>query len=74
MKTGLDPVDFAKKVEDKGAIEILITSIKHEGMMNGLNIDLITSIQQAVSIPVIAHGGVNSLQHLKKELIMEQVQ
>ena len=35
-------------------------------MMNGLNIDLITSIQQAVSIPVIAHGGVNSLQHFKE--------
>ena len=66
MKTGLDPVDFAKKVEDKGAGEILITSIKHEGMMNGLNVDLITSIQQAVSIPVIAHGGVNSLQHFKE--------
>lgn len=65
-KTGTDPVKFAKIVESCGAGEILITSIAHEGMMNGLNINLINSIHDAVSIPIIAHGGVNSLNHFKE--------
>lgn len=60
-KTGLDPVQWAKTAEKKGAGEIMITSIDHEGMMNGLDLELIKAVTQAVSIPVIASGGIGSL-------------
>lgn len=60
--TGLDPVDWAKEVEAQGAGEIMITSIDKEGTMEGLDIELIKSISNAVTIPVIASGGVGSLE------------
>lgn len=60
--TGLDPVVWAQEVEKQGAGEIMIVSIDREGTMEGLDIDLISSVTQAVSIPVIASGGVGSLQ------------
>lgn len=59
--TGLKPVDWAKEVEIMGAGEIMITSIDKEGTMEGLDIELIRSISNAVSVPVIASGGVGSL-------------
>jgi cyclase len=59
--TGLDPVNWAIKVEGYGAGEILINSISHEGMMKGYDIKLIKAVSEAVSIPVIAAGGVGVL-------------
>ncbi|MDA1061264.1 MAG: imidazole glycerol phosphate synthase cyclase subunit [bacterium] len=59
--TGLDPVQFAKKVERLGAGEILINSISHDGMMKGYDIELIRTVADAVSIPVIAAGGAGKL-------------
>lgn len=59
--TGLDPVSWAKEVEDRGAGEILLTSIEREGTWSGFDIDLIRRVSDAVSIPVIAHGGAGSL-------------
>ena len=61
-QTGLDPVQFAKKVEHLGAGEILINSISHDGMMNGYDIELIRKVADAVSIPVIAAGGAGKLE------------
>jgi imidazole glycerol-phosphate synthase subunit HisF len=66
MKTGLTPIEFAKSVEEKGAGEIMITSIAREGMMNGLDLNLIESVQKEVQIPVIGHGGMYSLDHFKQ--------
>lgn len=57
------PADVARIVEFQGAGEILLTSIDREGMMNGYDLDLIRSVSQAVSIPVIAHGGCGTPQH-----------
>lgn len=54
------PVDWAKRVEDLGAGEILLTSIDSEGTWNGMDYDLIREISDVVSIPVIAHGGAGS--------------
>lgn len=59
--TGIDAVEWAKKVESLGAGEILINSISHEGMMEGYDLDLIKKVSDAVNIPVIAAGGVGKV-------------
>jgi cyclase len=56
-----NPVEWAKEVQDKGAGEILLTSIDREGTWNGFDIELIKKVTNAVSIPVIAHGGAGSI-------------
>jgi len=60
-KTGKDVVDWAKEVESLGAGEIMITSMDREGTMEGYDFDLVRSVQDAVSIPVIANGGAGLL-------------
>ena len=64
--TSLDPVDFAKLMEEKGAGEIIINSIEHDGQMQGYNLPLVKKISEAVTIPVIACGGAGTLSHLKQ--------
>lgn len=64
--TGLDPVAWAKQVEDLGAGEILLTSIEREGTWAGLDHELISAVAKSVSIPVIAHGGANSKEDVLK--------
>ena len=61
-----DPIDWAKEVEDMGAGEILLTSIDHEGTWKGFDYDLVRCVTDAVSIPVVAHGGAGSVQHIQK--------
>ena len=55
--TGRTPVEWAKEAERHGAGELLLTSIDHDGMMDGYDIELVRSITQAVRIPIIACGG-----------------
>ena len=62
--TGIDAVDFAKQVEELGAGEILLTSMDRDGTKNGYDLALTRAVADAVSIPVIASGGVGSVQHL----------
>jgi cyclase len=62
--TGLDPIAWAKEAEVCGAGEILLTSIDREGMMNGYDIEMIQAVADSVSIPVIASGGVGTIQDL----------
>lgn len=62
--TGLSPADWARAVESQGAGEILLTSIDHDGMRAGYDLPLLTMVTEAVSIPVIAFGGVGHWQHL----------
>ncbi|MEM1277554.1 MAG: imidazole glycerol phosphate synthase subunit HisF [Pseudomonadota bacterium] len=62
--TGIDAVDFARLVEAKGAGEILLTSMDRDGTRAGFNLPLTRAIADAVSIPVIASGGVGTLDHL----------
>ncbi|MEM0977480.1 MAG: imidazole glycerol phosphate synthase subunit HisF [Pseudomonadota bacterium] len=62
--TGVDAIEFAKTVEAKGAGEILLTSMDRDGTRAGFNLPLTRTISDAVSIPVIASGGVGTLQHL----------
>ena len=63
-KTGIDAVDFAKKVEENGAGEILLTSMDKDGTKSGYDIDLLKEITNSTNIPVIASGGVGTLDHL----------
>lgn len=60
-----DVVDGALRAEQLGAGEILLTSIDREGTWQGFDVDLVRSVTQAVSVPVIAHGGAGSLQHVR---------
>lgn len=63
-ETGIDAVAFAREVEALGAGEILLTSMDRDGTGNGFNIALTRAIADAVGIPVIASGGVGTLDHL----------
>ncbi len=62
--TRFSPLDFAKLMEDKGAGELIVQSIEKDGTMEGYDLDLIRSISQAVSIPVIALGGAGRIEDL----------
>lgn len=62
--TGLDAVQWAKKMVANGAGEILLTSMDRDGTKNGFDHELNRAISEAVSVPVIASGGVGNLQHL----------
>ena len=62
--TGMDAVDWAKRVEKLGAGEILLTSMDRDGTKNGFDLALTRAVSDAVKIPVIASGGVGNLQHL----------
>ena len=62
--TGLDAVDWAKQVEMLGAGEILLTSMDRDGTRNGFDLALTRTVSDAIGIPVIASGGVGTLQHL----------
>ena len=60
----IDALVYAKKMEDNGAGELLITSMDKDGTQTGYDIDLISNISSKVNIPVIASGGVGNLDHL----------
>ena len=62
--TGIDAIEFAKKMENNGAGELLVTSMDRDGTRIGYDIDLIFKISSTVNIPVIASGGVGNLDHL----------
>ena len=62
--TGIDAVEFAKKMENSGAGELLVTSMDRDGTQVGYDINLMFKISSKVNIPVIASGGVGNLDHL----------
>ena len=62
--TGIDAVQWAAQMDALGAGEILLTSMDRDGMQNGFDLALTRAVSDAVSIPVIASGGVGNLQHL----------
>ena len=63
--TGIDAVDWAKKLVELGAGEILITSVDQEGTKKGFDKDLVNEITKVVSVPVIASGGAGSVADIK---------
>ena len=63
-QTGMDVIQFAKKMEDSGAGELLVTSMDRDGTQIGYDVELISEISSKVNIPIIASGGVGNLDHL----------
>jgi len=64
IKTGIDAIEWAKRVVANGAGEILLTSMDQDGTKSGFDIELTRTISDSVPIPVIASGGVGTLEHL----------
>ncbi|MDP6902873.1 MAG: AglZ/HisF2 family acetamidino modification protein [Verrucomicrobiota bacterium] len=64
--TRRDPVEWAQEAEERGAGEILLTSVDREGTWEGFDLDLVKRIVDAVSIPVIAHGGAGCVEDVGK--------
>ncbi|MDA7445053.1 imidazole glycerol phosphate synthase subunit HisF [Candidatus Pelagibacter ubique] len=62
--TNIDAIEFAKKMEDNGAGELLVTSMDRDGTQIGYDNDLMFKISSTVNIPIIASGGVGNLDHL----------
>jgi cyclase len=62
--TGIDAIEWARRVTGLGAGEILLTSMDRDGTKAGFDLELTRAVADAVSVPVIASGGVGSLQHL----------
>ena len=68
-KTGIDAIKFAKDAETNGAGEILLTSMDKDGTKSGYDIDLLQAVTSSTNIPVIASGGVGTLEHLHDGIV-----
>jgi len=64
--TKKNPVEWAQELQEKGAGEILLTSIDREGTWSGFDTALVKRVTDSVSVPVIAHGGAGNLDHIKE--------
>ena len=67
--TGLDAIEWAVKMQENGAGEILLTSMDKDGTKDGYDIELTKAVAEAVDIPVIASGGVGNLEHIYDGLV-----
>jgi len=67
--TGLDAIEWSKKMADYGAGEILLTSMDRDGTKVGFDLELTAAISDAVNVPVIASGGVGNLDHLAEGVL-----
>lgn len=63
--TGFSPVDFARRVENLGAGEVVINSIDQDGVMKGYNLELVHLVRNAISLPITVMGGAGSLQDIR---------
>ncbi len=67
--TGLDAIDWAKRMQAAGAGEILLTSMDRDGTREGFDVELTRAVADAVGVPVIASGGVGTLEHLAEGVV-----
>ena len=66
VDTGIDAIEWAKEVADRGAGEILLTSMNADGTKNGYDLEITSKISNLVNIPVIASGGAGTMQHIEE--------
>ena len=66
IDTGLDAIEWAKKANELGAGELLLTSMDTDGTKNGFDIELLNAVTAVVDIPVIASGGCGTLEHFSE--------
>jgi cyclase len=66
--TGIDAVEWARRAQEAGAGEILLTSMDADGTKNGFDTDMLTAIRAAVGVPLIASGGAGSLDHFPEAI------
>lgn len=64
----LEPVAWAKRCQEQGAGELLLTSVDREGTREGYDLELVSAVASAVSIPIVANGGAGTLDHLRDVL------
>ena len=67
--TGKDAIDWVKKMVESGAGEILLTSMDRDGTKNGFDLELKKQVSRAVTVPIIASGGVGNLEHLAEGIL-----
>lgn len=67
--TGIDAIEWSKKMVDFGAGELLVTSMDGDGTKKGYDLDLMKSISNTVNVPIIASGGVGNLEHLAEGIL-----
>jgi imidazole glycerol-phosphate synthase subunit HisF len=67
--TGLDAIQFAKRVADLGAGEILLTSMDRDGAKTGYDIELLRAVRDVVRVPIVASGGAGNVQHMADAVI-----
>jgi cyclase len=68
-KTGLKPVEHAKRMVELGAGEIFLNAVDRDGVRGGLDVPLIRAVSDAVTVPVIACGGAGTLEHLREAVV-----
>ncbi len=66
VDTGLDAIEWAKEVCDRGAGEILLTSMDADGTKSGFDLEITSKISSLINIPVIASGGAGSMMHIEE--------
>jgi cyclase len=66
---GIDALAWAKEAEDRGAGEILLTSMDKDGTKDGYDIELTSKMSRMLNIPVIASGGAGSMEHIKEAFV-----
>ena len=65
-QTGFDPAEYAHRLEDLGAGEILLNSVDRDGVMRGYDFDLVNRVKSAVKVPVTVLGGAGSINDIKQ--------
>ena len=68
--TGIDGLEWAKEAEERGAGELLVTSMDRDGTQIGYDLELLQALDELVQLPVIASGGAGTLEHLRDALLI----